>query len=192
MKKIIAILLTLFIFAASQAQIINPDSVYFVTNYYKIERSIPMRDGVKLFTSIYIPKDATKKYPIMMTRSPYSCAPYGENKFRAFWTRNTKEYFKQNYIIVLQDVRGAYMSEGVYEDVRPFNPNKKSKKDVDEASDTYDAIDWMIKNIPTNTGNVGVSGISYPGFYSTICFMRTSSIESSWSASSCYRLVHRR
>ncbi len=168
MNKTIAIILVLFLFSTIHAQVTNPDSVYIVTNYYKIERSIPMRDGVKLFTAIYIPKDASKKYPIMMTRSPYSCAPYGENKFRAFWTRNTKEYFKQNYIVVLQDVRGAYMSEGVYEDVRPFNPNKKSKKDVDEASDTYDAIDWMIKNIPTNNGNVGVSGISYPGFYSTM------------------------
>src|SRR3989344_2844588 len=167
-KKIIPSLLLLFIFSATKAQTINQDSIYIVTNYYKIERSIPMRDGVKLFTSIYIPKDASKKYPIMMTRSPYSCAPYGENKFRNFWSRNTKEYFKQNYIVVLQDVRGAYMSEGTYEDVRPFNPNKKSKKDTDEASDTYDAIDWMIKNIPTNNGNVGVSGISYPGFYSTM------------------------
>ena len=167
-KKIIPSLLLLFIFSATKAQTIKQDSIYIVTNYYKIERSIPMRDGVKLFTSIYIPKDASKKYPIMMTRSPYSCAPYGENKFRNFWSRNTKEYFKQNYIVVLQDVRGAYMSEGTYEDVRPFNPNKKSKKDTDEASDTYDAIDWMIKNIPTNNGNVGVSGISYPGFYSTM------------------------
>lgn len=168
MKKITPTLLAFFIFTTIQAQIINQDSVYFVTNYYKIERNIPMRDGVKLFTSIYIPKDASKKYPIMLTRTPYSCAPYGEDKFRNFWTRNTREYFKQNYIIVYQDVRGAYMSEGVYEDVRPYNPNKKTKKDVDEASDTYDAIDWMIKNIPTNNGNVGVSGISYPGFYSTM------------------------
>jgi len=167
MKKITPTLLAFFIFTTIQAQIINQDSVYFVTNYYKIERNIPMRDGVKLFTSIYIPKDASKKYPIMLTRTPYSCAPYGEDKFRNFWTRNTREYFKQNYIIVYQDVRGAYMSEGVYEDVRPYNPNKKTKKDVDEASDTYDAIDWMIKNIPTNNGNVGVSGISYPGFYAT-------------------------
>ncbi len=168
MKKILFSFLFLHTLNCIHAQVINQDSVYFVTNYYKIERSIPMRDGVKLFTSIYIPKDATKKYPIMMTRTPYSCAPYGEDKFRNFWTRNTKEYFKQGYIIVYQDVRGAYMSEGVYEDIRPYIPNKKSKKDVDEASDTYDAIDWMIKNIPTNNGNVGVSGISYPGFYSTM------------------------
>lgn len=168
MKKIISVLLLSFLLSTIKAQVINPDSVYIVTNYYKIERQIPMRDGVKLFTSIYIPKDATKKYPIMLTRTPYSCAPYGEGKFRNFWSRNTREYFKQGYIVVMQDVRGCYMSEGTYEDIRPFNPNKKTKKDVDEASDTYDAIDWMVKNVPTNNGNVGVSGISYPGFYSTM------------------------
>lgn len=151
------------------AQTINQDSIYIVNNYYKIERKIPMRDGVKLFTSIYIPKDTTTKHPILMMRTPYSCAPYGENKFRNYWGRRTKEYLtKENYIMVVQDVRGKYMSEGVFEDVRPFNPNKKTNNDTDEASDTYDAIDWLIKNVPGNNGNVGITGISYPGFYTTI------------------------
>jgi putative CocE/NonD family hydrolase len=168
MKKIILSFLLLFIFVVTKGQTINQDSLYIVTNYYKIERSIPMRDGIKLFTSIYIPKDDSKKYPIMMMRTPYSCAPYGENNFRNFWSRNTKEYLLQNYIIVTQDVRGCYMSEGVFEDIRPYIENKKTKKDVDEASDTYDAIEWMIKNIPSNNGKVGISGISYPGFYSTM------------------------
>jgi hypothetical protein len=127
-----------------------------------------MRDGVKLFTSIYIPKDSSQKHPIMLMRTPYSCAPYGEGKFRPFWSRNTKCYLKEKYIMVIQDVRGRYMSEGVFEDIRPYIENKKTKNDIDEASDTYDAIDWMIKNIPTNNGKVGVSGISYPGFYSTM------------------------
>ena len=133
-----------------------------------MERSIPMRDGVKLFTSIYIPKDSSQKHPIMLTRTPYSCTPYGEKNFKNVWVRNTREYFLQKYIVVTQDVRGCYMSEGEYEDIRPFIENKKSNKEIDEASDTYDAIDWMVKNIPTNNGNVGVSGISYPGFYSTM------------------------
>ncbi len=144
------------------------DSVWTVNNYYKIERYTPMRDGVKLFTSIYIPKDSSQKHPIMLMRTPYSCAPYGEGKFRPFWSRNTKCYLKEKYIMVIQDVRGRYMSEGVFEDIRPYIENKKTKNDIDEASDTYDAIDWMIKNIPTNNGKVGVSGISYPGFYSTM------------------------
>ncbi|MBI4931658.1 MAG: CocE/NonD family hydrolase [Bacteroidetes bacterium] len=165
MKQQFLLLVVLFpLFSFSQ----NQDSVWMVNNYYKMEKMIPMRDGIKLFTSIYIPKDSSSKHPIMMMRTPYSCAPYGSTKFKPFWERNTKIYLKEKYIVVIQDVRGRYMSEGVYEDIRPFIKEKKTNKDVDEASDTYDAIDWMIKNIPSNNGNVGVSGISYPGFYSTI------------------------
>jgi putative CocE/NonD family hydrolase len=146
----------------------DADSIWIRNNYYKIERSIPMRDGVKLFTSIYIPKDSSEKHPILLTRTPYSCAPYGEDKYKAYWDSYLKQYCKEKYIMVTQDVRGRWMSEGEFVDVRPFNPNKKTNKDIDEASDTYDAIDWMIKNVPGNNGNVGVFGISYPGFYSTM------------------------
>ncbi|HEX4375020.1 MAG TPA: CocE/NonD family hydrolase, partial [Puia sp.] len=126
------------------------------------------RDGIKLFTSIYIPKHSTATHPILMTRTPYSCAPYGEDKWREWWNSYTKAYFKEGYIMVTQDVRGRWMSEGNFEDIRPFNPNKKTKKDIDEASDTYDAIDWLVKNVPHNNGKVGVFGTSYPGFYSTM------------------------
>ncbi len=176
MKKITTLLLSLVLAGSLFAQVttspllaeVNQDSTWIVNNYFKMERMIPMRDGIKLFTSIYIPKDSTDKHPIMITRTPYSCTPYGEDKFRNVWTRNTKIYFKEKYIVVFQDVRGRYMSEGVFEDIRPYIENKKTKKDVDEASDTYDAIDWMVKHVPTNNGNVGVSGISYPGFYSTM------------------------
>ncbi len=145
----------------------NEDSTWFVNNYYKIERLIPMRDGIKLFTSFYIPKDSAEKHPFLMTRTPYSCAPYGEDKFTRLWASYRMAYLKEKYILVTQDVRGRYMSEGVFIDVRPFNKNKKTNKDIDEASDTYDAIDWIIKNIGGNNGNVGVLGTSYPGFYST-------------------------
>lgn len=128
-----------------------------------------MRDGIKLFTAIYIPKDVTEKHPILMTRTPYSCAPYGEKNFTSnLWTRHWRYYARENYIIVIQDVRGRWMSEGAYVDIRPFNPDKKTNQDIDEASDTYDTIDWLIKNISNNNGNVGVFGISYPGFYSTM------------------------
>ena len=127
-----------------------------------------MRDGVKLFVSVYQPKDNSEKHPILMERSPYSCYPYGENNFRAFWQDHLIQYFRRGYIMVLADVRGRWMSEGEYEDVRPFNFNKKTNKDIDEASDTYDTIDWLVKNLPNNNGNVGVFGISYPGFYSTM------------------------
>ncbi|RYY50424.1 MAG: CocE/NonD family hydrolase [Chitinophagaceae bacterium] len=160
----LSILFLAFIFSLTGiAQ--NADSTWFVNNYIKKEVYIPMRDGIKLFTSFYIPKDNTEKHPFLMTRTPYSCAPYGE-AYASIWKTYKLAYAKENYIFVTQDVRGRYMSEGVFEDVRPFNAKKKGKQ-TDEASDTYDAIDWMVKNITNNNGRAGVMGTSYPGFYST-------------------------
>ena len=162
--------LLLFLFAVSCLNLAaqNADSIWVRENYYKIERMISMRDGVKLFTAAYIPKDSSQKHPILFNRTPYTCSPYGEDKFNprlyeSYWIN----YLKEGYIIAIQDVRGRWMSEGNYVDVRPFNPNKTGKE-FDEASDTYDAIDWMINNIPGNNKRVGVFGISYPGFYSTM------------------------
>ena len=145
------------------------DSAWVYNNYTKQEVNITMRDGKKLFTCIYAPKNVAEKHPILMMRTPYSCAPYGnalysKRLYASYW----KEYLKENYVIVIQDVRGRYMSEGEFMDVRPFIENKKTKNDFDEASDTYDAVDWLIKNVSNNNGNVGVFGISYPGFYSTM------------------------
>ncbi|MBL7726694.1 MAG: CocE/NonD family hydrolase [Dinghuibacter sp.] len=138
-------------------------------NYTKMERMVPMRDGIKLFTAIYAPKDNSTKHPILMMRTPYSCAPYGEDKIGPRLSGSYLiNYLKKGYILVQQDVRGKWMSEGEFVDVRPFNPNKKGNKEIDEASDTYDAIDWLVKNIPHNNGNVGTFGISYPGFYATM------------------------
>ena len=164
MKQWLICLLILIGFSSS-AQ--NIDSAWIRNNYSKKEMYITMRDGVKLFTAVYMPNSTVEKHPVLMTRTPYSCEPYGENNFEYFWYSYQKEYFKEGYIIVKQDVRGRWMSEGAFENVRPFNPNKKNKE-IDEASDTYDAIDWLVKNIPNNNGNVGVFGISYPGFYSTM------------------------
>ncbi len=141
------------------------DSAWFRENYYKMERSITMRDGVKLFTAIYIPIDSTEKHPILMERTPYSCAPYGEDQFAKLWSGYARYYLREGYIMVFQDVRGRWMSEGKFVDVRPFIREKKSNADTDESSDAYDAIDWLIKNVPGNNGNVGVKGVSYPGFY---------------------------
>jgi len=164
MKKIALLALILFPFIAS-AQ--NPDSAWFVNNYTKKEVMIPMRDGIKLFTSIYIPKDQSEKHPILLTRTPYSVSPYGKN-YKTYWRSYMMRYCRENYILVNQDIRGKYMSEGSFEVVRPFNPNKKTDKDIDEASDSYDTIDWLIKNIDNNNGNVGAIGISFPGFYATM------------------------
>ena len=171
MKKIIP-LLFLFHFSFTAIAQVNPmmqDSAWIRDNYTKKEVYITMRDGVKLFTAIYLPKDATEKHPILMTRTPYSCSPYGEQNFNpGLWMRHWRYYARENYIIVIQDVRGRWMSEGDYVDIRPFNPDKKGNSDIDEASDSYDTIDWLIKNVSNNNGNVGVMGISYPGFYSTM------------------------
>ncbi|HEU4576104.1 MAG TPA: CocE/NonD family hydrolase [Chitinophagaceae bacterium] len=160
--------LLFFVFLLSFFSIHAQDSAWIREHYFKKEVYIPMRDGVRLFTSLYIPKDATTKHPILLTRTPYSCAPYGEDHWRNYWDSYRKAYFREGYIMVTQDVRGRWMSEGLFEDVRPFNPHKTSDKDIDESSDTYDTIDWLVKNIENNNGNVGVFGISYPGFYSTM------------------------
>lgn len=164
MKKILIAICLFPLIGFSQ----NADSLWFVTNYTKKEVLIPMRDGVKLFTSLYIPKNNTEKHPLLLTRTPYSCAPYGEANFSGMWRSPRKYFLQENYIIVQQDVRGRWMSEGTFVDVRPYNPNKQSKTDVDESSDTYDTIDWLTQNIDNNNGNVGVYGTSYPGFYAAM------------------------
>ena len=146
----------------------NADSTWLVNNYTKKEVTIAMRDGIKLFASVYMPKDGSEKHPILMERTPYSCAPYGEGNYRPFWVNHLIKYCRKGYIMVIEDVRGRWNSEGTFVDVRPFNFNKKTNKDIDEASDTYDTIDWLVKNLPYNNGKVGVFGISYPGFYSTM------------------------
>ncbi|MCW3118186.1 MAG: CocE/NonD family hydrolase, partial [Chitinophagaceae bacterium] len=151
------------------AQQNSQDSAWIKDNFIKKEIPIPMRDGVKLFTTVYIPKDVTEKHPILINRTPYSCAPYGSTDFTSrLWASHWRYYARENYIIVIQDVRGRWMSEGDFIDIRPFNPDKKTTRDIDEASDTYDTIDWLIKNLDNNNGRVGVFGISYPGFYSTM------------------------
>ena len=136
------------------------------TNYVKSEHMIPMRDGVKLFTAVYSPRDASQKYPILLSRTPYSCGPYGPNAYKEA-IGPSPLFAKEGYIVVYQDVRGAFMSEGTYVNVRPQN-DSKGPKDIDESSDTFDTIDWLIKNIPNTNGRVGMWGISYPGFYTAV------------------------
>ena len=146
-----------------------PGVAYVRENYSKFEYKIPVRDGARLFVSVYIPKDVFtdgKSYPIMMSRTPYNVAPYGVDKYRG--TLGPSELFaREKFIFVYADVRGRFMSEGKFTIVTPHNPNKKGPKDVDESSDTHDTIDWMIKNVPGNTGKVGMWGISQPGFFTT-------------------------
>lgn len=162
MKRIYSLVLIAFVFCnAALAQ-----SDYAQENYTKKDVYIPMRDGVNLFTSIYTPKDASrkKKYPIVMQRTCYSIAPYGADKLPAR-LGPSETMMKEGYIFVYQDVRGRYKSEGTWTNMTPIIDNKKGKKDVDEASDTYDTIDWLVKHVDDNNGKVGQWGISYPGFY---------------------------
>jgi len=166
MKKIAIGFLLILVSVVSFAQT-DQDSAWIKENYTKQELMIPMRDGIKLFTAVYLPNDKSEKHPILMNRTPYSCAPYGKEFSGRLLSSHWKYYCRENYIIVIQDVRGKWMSEGEFVDVRPFNKNKTGNE-VDEASDTYDAVDWLIKNIPNNNGNVGAFGISYPGFYATM------------------------
>ncbi|WP_462264913.1 CocE/NonD family hydrolase [Mucilaginibacter sp.] len=159
--------LLLFVLTISvQAQPSNPDAAYVKENYTKYEYQVPMRDGKKLFTSVYVPKDQSKKYPIMMDRTCYSVAPYGADKYKGSLGPSPL-FLHDGYIFVYQDVRGRWMSEGIYEEMTPEREVHKTRQDTDEGTDTYDTIDWLIKNLPNNNGKVGVWGISYPGFYTT-------------------------
>jgi putative CocE/NonD family hydrolase len=160
-KGIVVFLLFSFSLKAQNSD----DASYIKSNYSKKEVYITMRDGVKLFTAIYTPKDSLNLYPILMERTPYSCDPYGENNFPKRIGPNS-DLMKSKYIFVYQDVRGRYKSEGSFKEMTPAIDDKQSNTDVDESSDTYDTIDWLLKNTKSN-GRVGIYGISYPGFYAS-------------------------
>jgi putative CocE/NonD family hydrolase len=132
--------------------------------YTKFEFEIPMRDGQELFTAVYVPKDSSQTYPIMLERTPYSVEPYGVDRYPA-QLGPSDDFLRSGYIFAYQDVRGRYMSEGTWEEMRPYIPHKSGSKDVDESTDTWDTIDWLVRNIPGNNGKVGMWGVSYPGFY---------------------------
>lgn len=167
MKKLL-MLPFLFLCLSALGQEKKPN--YVAENYTKQEVRIKMRDGLELFTAIYSPKDTSKKYPIVMQRTPYNCAPYGPDQFKRSIAPN-EAMMKEGYIVVYQDVRGRYMSDGLYDNMRGYIPNKKVKTEVDEASDTYDTIDWLVKNVANNNGNVGTWGISYPGYYASYALL---------------------
>lgn len=166
MKKINCLALLLLLTGYLPAQ---ERSTFRIKDFYnKMDTLIPMRDGVKLYTVIYTPKNDSALYPVLMERTPYSVSPYGSNNFGYQPAPNT-DLLREGYILVLQDVRGRFMSEGKNLEVTPHIANKKSSKEVDESSDTYDTVDWLLKNIKNNNGRVGLYGISYPGFYATAC-----------------------
>ena len=143
---------------------------YTRAHYTKFDYRIPMRDGVKLFTTVYVPKDNSQQYPILMQRTPYSVAPYGIDNYRQ--SLGPSDIFtRDGFIVVYQDVRGRYLSEGTFIDVPAHKTHFASATDSDESTDTYDTIDWLVKNIPHNNGRVGIWGISYPGFFAAYGLM---------------------
>jgi putative CocE/NonD family hydrolase len=154
----------------AQAPAANPEEEFIKTHYAKYEYRIPMRDGAKLFVAVYTPDPGAFKdhgpYPFLMTRTPYSCGPYGEDKMP---TRlgASQELLESGYIFVCGDARGRYESEGIFQEMNPHIDDKKSNKDVDESTDMYDTVEFLLKHVENNNGKVGITGISYPGFYTS-------------------------
>lgn len=152
--------------ACAQPPGANPAAADAVkAKYRKLEVHIPMRDGVKLFTAVYVPRDSTGRFPMLMTRTPYGVAPYGPDAYRSSLGPNPR-YLDEGFIFVYQDARGRNYSEGEFTEMTPHQASKRGKA-VDESTDSYDTIDWLLKNIPRNNGRVGIVGGSYPGFYTT-------------------------
>ena len=159
-RAIIATVVILAMGAAAPGRLGAQGLVEVKARYTKFEYKIPMRDGVKLFTAIYVPKEGEERHPILLTRTPYSLKPYGADKYRDDLGPSAL-FGKAGYIFAYQDVRGRWMSEGEFVNMRPEKDGKK----VSESTDTYDTIDWLVKNVEGNNGKVGMYGISYPGFY---------------------------
>jgi putative CocE/NonD family hydrolase len=152
--------------AMAQAPSATPPAFNVRAYYTKYEHYITARDGKRLFTSIYVPKDTSRQYPFLMTRTPYSVGPYGADQYK---TRlgPSEAFDRAGYIFVFQDVRGRYLSEGTFVEMRPHIDHPAGNNDVDESTDTYDTVEWLLKNIPNNNGKVGIWGISYPGFFTS-------------------------
>ncbi len=141
-------------------------AAYIRANYTKFEYRVPMRDGVHLFTSVYIPNDRSQEWPILLDRTPYSVAPYGPDRYPDQLGPSV-EFAHETYIFAYQDVRGRFMSEGEFVNMRPHIDDKRGPSDVDESSDTYDTIEWLVTHVPNTNGRVGIWGNSYPGFYTS-------------------------
>ncbi len=136
---------------------------YIRSHYTKSEHRIPMRDGVELFTAVYAPNDAGAgaTYPILMNRTPYAVDPYGAAEYPDE-LGPSEEYAREGFIFVQQDVRGRFLSEGEFVNMRPHGV-----EGVTEATDTYDTIEWLLEHVEGHNGKVGLWGNSYPGFYAS-------------------------
>jgi putative CocE/NonD family hydrolase len=165
MKTSRAIAIAFILFSRFALAPLSAQGVEFVrANYIKYDFQIPMRDGKKLFTSVYVPKSQSERWPILLERTPYGVVPYGKDAYPETLGPSAR-FARDNYIFAYQDVRGRNLSEGEFQNMRPELDGKHGPMDVDESSDAYDSIDWLVKNIPNNNGRVGLWGVSYPGFY---------------------------
>lgn len=162
LKKVRTLLLTISAIMMATAALAQQGNLTS-KDYAKSQYDIEMRDGVKLHTVVYAPKDDSREYPILIKRTPYSCRPYKEGVVPERIVSNPYMQ-REGFIFVCQDVRGRWMSEGQY---TTMTPNYSDEDKIDESSDTYDTVDWLVKNIPNNNGKVGQWGISYPGFYTS-------------------------
>jgi putative CocE/NonD family hydrolase len=162
---LIALGAVLTLLSGAQAQSSPPPS--FKDLYSKIEYMIPARDGVRLYTSVYVPKGKPGQHPILLERTPYGAGPYGADSYRGA-VRGSKKLIENGYIFAFQDVRGLGRSEGIFVNDRPELIVSSKPDDIDESTDTYDTIDYLVKNVPDNNGRVGLWGISYPGFYAGV------------------------
>ena len=142
--------------------------------YTKHEYRIPMRDGAELFTAVYVPKDTTQVYPFLVKRTPYTTSPYGEGAYPPeLGPVGSHRFAEEGYIFVYQDVRGRFMSDGTFRNMTPHAVEKDGPEDVDESTDMYDTVEWLLENVTPNNGRVGIWGISYPGFYAAASIINT-------------------
>lgn len=166
-RRILALtLLAATPWALAQDKTENASAEYVRSHYAKYEHRIPMRDGVRLFTAVFVPYDVSKTYPILLVRTPYGVGPYGADGYRERLGPD-ESFQRDGFIFVYQDVRGRYMSEGEFVNMRPHVDDKKSDRDVDESTDTYDTIEWLLAHVAGHNGKVGQWGVSYPGFYTS-------------------------
>lgn len=148
-------------------QVLPNDNFFVKNSYTKREVYIPMRDGKKLFTTIYEPLEQSVDYPILMIRTPYSVAPYGKDNYKVPLGPN-RDFMYEGFVFVYQDVRGKYMSEGDFIANRPIALGTES----DESTDTYDTIEWLIRNVKSNK-KVGIWGVSAPGLYASMSLINS-------------------
>jgi len=173
LDKLTPLTLSLVLAFAGAAHAAPEEKPDLRATYTKYEFRIPMRDGVRLFTAVYVPKDASKSYPFLVERTPYSAGVTVDGTLQYgvdFYPRRlgpSQEFSDAGYIFVKQDVRGRYMSEGKWQEMTPHVKAKRAAGEGNESQDMHDTVDWLLKHVANNNGKVGIYGISYPGFYTS-------------------------